>query len=104
MSAHSKSEAERAQLEKAVEAGKQQCREAYERLSEAERAQLEKVARAGMEAVRARFEAYKMTEAGKQQCREAIERGKAELAAKLQAEVERQRPKPEKLRHDGKPA
>ena len=71
-SVHSNSEAERAQLEKAVEAGKQQAREAFERFKVEQPAE--------------------------------YERGKAELAAKLQAEVERQRPKPEKLRHDGKPA
>ena len=72
MSVHSNSEAERAQLEKAVEAGKQQAREAFERFKVEQPAE--------------------------------YERGKAELATKLQAEVERQRPKPEKLRHAGKPA
>ncbi len=98
MSAHSNSEAERAQLEKAVEAGKQQCREAFERLSEAERVQLEKIIEAGKQQAREAFERFKVEQPAE------YERGKAELAAKLQAEVERQRPKPEKLRHDGKPA
>ncbi len=67
--------------------------------AKAERLQAEQErARAGMEAVRAQFEAHKVAEAGKQQAREAFERFKAEQAAKQQAEVERQRPQPEKGR------
>ena len=68
--------------------------------AKAERLQAEQErARAGMEAARARFEAHKMAEAGKQQVREAFERFKAEQQAQQrQAEVARQRPKPEKGR------
>ncbi len=67
--------------------------------AKAERLQAEQERqRAGMEAVRAQFEARQAAEAGKQQAREAFERFKAEQAAQRRAEVERQRPKPEKGR------